>query len=162
MIPPLQERAAIAENQSIQKELRCLQLLLDAINRKTMPVAEEATITEMVQHINHFDGTLPQLGDLAKQTHKQVLQLLEKNLKMVPKKHNMKKWMAIGIALGLPFGIVYATALGNMAFLGLGIPIGMCVGIGIGTSMDKKAESENRQLDIEYSSGTTVKLYSLS
>ena len=36
-----------------------------------------------------------------------------------------------------------------MAFLAIGIPLGMAIGIGLGTGMDKKALEEGRQLDIE-------------
>ncbi len=158
MIPALQERPDIATDLSAKKELRHLQLLIDAIDRKTVPAAQEATITEMVQRINQFEGPVPQLGGLAKQTHKQILELLEKDLKIVPQKHYTKKWMVMGMALGLPFGVVYATALDNMAFSGIGLPIGMGVGIAIGASMDKKVVAEDRQLDIEYQSETTIKL----
>ena len=41
------------------------------------------------------------------------------------------------------------TALGNMAFIGAGIPIGLAIGVGIGTNLDRKAAAEGRQLDID-------------
>lgn len=50
---------------------------------------------------------------------------------------------------GLPIGIIIGFALDNMAFLGIGLPMGLAVGIAIGTGMDKKAQEEGRQLDIE-------------
>src|SRR5690606_31767677 len=113
MIPALQERPDIATDLSAKKELRHLQLLIDAINRKTVPATQETTITELVQRINQFEGPVQQLGGMAKQTHKQILELLEKDLKIVPQKHYTKKWMVMGMALGLPFGVVFATALDN-------------------------------------------------
>jgi hypothetical protein len=36
-----------------------------------------------------------------------------------------------------------------LAFLGLGLPIGMGIGIAVGTVMDSKAAKEGRQLDID-------------
>jgi hypothetical protein len=36
-----------------------------------------------------------------------------------------------------------------MAFIAIGLPIGMVIGIGIGTGMDKKALAEGRQIDVE-------------
>jgi hypothetical protein len=36
-----------------------------------------------------------------------------------------------------------------MGLLAIGLPIGMGIGIAVGTSMDKKAMNEGRQLDIE-------------
>ena len=50
----------------------------------------------------------------------------------------------------IPFGVLFGTSLGNMGFIGIGIPIGMAIGIAIGTSMDKKAFDEGKQLDIEF------------
>jgi len=37
--------------------------------------------------------------------------------------------------------------MGNMAFLGTGIPLGMVIGMAVGSGMDKKAAAEGRQLD---------------
>ncbi|MDQ1162310.1 hypothetical protein QE422_002678 [Chryseobacterium sp. SORGH_AS 447] len=36
-----------------------------------------------------------------------------------------------------------------MGFIGIGLPIGMSIGIAVGTLMDKKAQTEGRQLDVE-------------
>jgi len=47
-------------------------------------------------------------------------------------------------------GVVFGTSLDNMTFLAIGIPMGMVVGIAIGSTMDKKAFEENRQLDLEF------------
>jgi hypothetical protein len=50
----------------------------------------------------------------------------------------------MGTALGL--------SLGNMGLLGLGLPVGMFIGLAMGARMDKKAEEEGRQLNIEIKS----------
>jgi hypothetical protein len=46
-------------------------------------------------------------------------------------------------------GVAVGLSLGNMGMIGLGFPIGMAVGIGVGSKMDKKAFEEGRQLDLE-------------
>ena len=38
----------------------------------------------------------------------------------------------------------------NLAFLGLGLPIGMVIGIALGSSKDQEALKKGLQLDIEY------------
>jgi hypothetical protein len=54
--------------------------------------------------------------------------------------------MAIGMAVfGIPLGVVFGMSPGNMAFIGIGLPIGL----GVGSEKDKKAFREDRQLDIE-------------
>ena len=35
-------------------------------------------------------------------------------------------------------GVAYGSITGNMAFIGIGLPIGMALGIAVGTGMDKK------------------------
>ena len=49
----------------------------------------------------------------------------------------------------LPLGVFVGLSFGNMGMIGLGFPIGMAVGIGVGSKMDKKAFTEGRQLDFE-------------
>ena len=75
---------------------------------------------------------------------------LEKELKWVTKNHYRTMWMMLGMTtFGLPLGVAFGAALGNMAFLGIGLPIGMAIGIGVGISMDQKAANEGRQLELE-------------
>ena len=58
-------------------------------------------------------------------------------------------WLGLGMAaLGIPFGVAFSAALGNFAFIGIGLPIGLAMGIAIGTSLDKKAKNEGRVLEV--------------
>ena len=50
---------------------------------------------------------------------------------------------------GLPIGAALGLSFGNMGLIGIGLPLGGCVGIFVGSQMDKKAFEEGRQLDIE-------------
>lgn len=43
--------------------------------------------------------------------------------------------MAIGMLLFLPVGFILSIATDNFAFIGLGLPIGVAVGAGIGNSL---------------------------
>ena len=76
--------------------------------------------------------------------------MVEKELKLVTKNHYRNTWLAIGMtAFGIPLGIAFGGSLGNMAFIGIGMPIGMAIGIAVGTEMDKKASENGKQLDLE-------------
>ena len=79
-----------------------------------------------------------------------MIQVLEKEQKLVPKNYYRKIWLILGMsAFGLPLGVVFGFALDNMAFLGIGLPIGMVIGMAFGAQMDKKAEKEGRQINME-------------
>ncbi|MBQ0152941.1 MAG: hypothetical protein KBS61_08630, partial [Chryseobacterium sp.] len=57
---------------------------------------------------------------------------------------------ALGMSgIGLPLGVAFGLSVGSIGLLGLGLPFGMAIGAGIGTSMDKKAQKEGRQLQVE-------------
>ena len=77
-----------------------------------------------------------------------VLQIVEKEHKLVPKNHYRNKWMVLGMTIfGLPFGVVFGSALGNMAFIGIGLPIGMPIGMAVGAKKDMDAAKQGLQLN---------------
>jgi hypothetical protein len=90
--------------------------------------------------------------DLSRQVKKSqtgILQMIEKEMKLVPKNRYRNMWLALGMAsFGVPLGVVFGLSLGNMAFLGIGLPIGMGIGIAVGTALDKKAADSGNQLDL--------------
>ncbi len=58
--------------------------------------------------------------------------------------------MALELAVfGLPLGVVFEASFGNMAFIGIGLPLGLVIGMAVGTGMDNKALEERIQLDLE-------------
>lgn len=118
---------------------------------------KEKLSPEMVLFINkgidEINGAIHSEKELKKQLRKTqtcLLNKMEKDLKLVTKNHYRNLWMAVGMAaFGIPMGIIFGASLGNMGFIGIGLPIGMVIGIAVGTSMDKKALEEGRQLDLE-------------
>lgn len=140
----------IAENKKLTKKCAPFEILINELNKKDIPSGIGNSINHFIDEINAFSGSDK---DLLKQISKQqasILKLIEKELKLVPKKLYMSRWLAIGMsAFGVPFGVVFGTAMDNMGYLGIGLPIGMVIGMVIGVGMDKKALNEGRQLDVE-------------
>ncbi|MNR38502.1 hypothetical protein D3C85_1566120 [compost metagenome] len=87
---------------------------------------------------------------LIKQEQTAILKHVEKAHKIAPKNYYRNLWMLLGFtAFGLPIGVSFGLSIGNIGLMGVGLPIGMAIGAAVGSSMDKKALSEGRQLDIE-------------
>ncbi len=74
---------------------------------------------------------------------KSVLKHLQKSHKLVTKGYYANTYMALGIGLGLPFGVVFAQSLGQMAYIGIGLPIGIGIGLAIGSNLDTKAKNDS-------------------
>lgn len=96
--------------------------------------------------INSVSENENQLSKQIRRTQSSVINIIQKDLKLVTINHHRRTWLALGIAIfGLPLGIVIGTTLGNMGLLSLG----MLIGIAIGLAMDKKALKEGKQIDLE-------------
>lgn len=122
--------------------------LLTELRKRSLP-------DEVVTYINSGVDLVNSVSDIGlknqvKKTQADILKLLEKELKMVPKNYYRNMWMAIGPAgFGLPLGIIYGSIVHNMGMMAIGLPFGLVIGMAVGASMDKKALKEGRQLDIE-------------
>lgn len=127
-----------------------LQNLLQILHTKELPEHVITAINSEVEIINNSSDSGKSLKMTIQKKQSQIVKLLEKELKLVPKNHYKMIWLAIGMAaFGIPIGVAFGTSMGNMAFLGIGLPIGLGIGIAVGTQMDKKAEQEGRQLNID-------------
>lgn len=71
---------------------------------------------------------------------KKVLLHLEKSHKLITPGHYANTYMTVGIALGLPFGAILSF-LGQSQHIGIGLPIGIGLGLLVGSSFDKKAKN---------------------
>jgi len=127
-----------------------LKNLLRILQTKELPDHVIATINSEIGIINTSSDSGKSLKMTIQKKQSQIVKLLEKEMKIVPKNHYKMIWLAIGMsAFGIPIGVAFGTSMGNMAFLGIGLPIGLGIGVAIGTQMDQKAKQEGRQLDID-------------
>lgn len=148
---PLQlNQQLLEENTSLKTAEEKFQKLLEILRQKELPERVIHPINEEINSLNSSSLTGKELLRLIQKKQSNILNLLEKELKLVPKNYYRNHWMPVGLsAFGLPLGLVFGMALDQMAYVGLGLPLGLVIGMVVGSGMDKKAEEEGRQLDIE-------------
>lgn len=141
----------IEQDKKLNKKFSEFEILLLELEKREIPQEIIKLINQRIDDINLFEGSNKDLLKIIKKILVEIFKLLEKELNLVPKNLYRARWMAIGMAVfGVPLGVSFSASLDNMAFIGIGLPLGMVIGMAIGASMDKKALEEGRQLDIEY------------
>jgi ABC-type phosphate/phosphonate transport system permease subunit len=149
-IKELINRTQVVQNNKLGNGLNQFAKLLSELRKKDIPTAIVNTINQEIDKLNGFSGSDKELLNQVRKTQSLILSLVKKELGLVPKCHFQTLWMVLGMAtFGIPFGVVFGLTLGNMAFFAIGLPIGLSIGLAIGAGMDKKAQEEGRQLDIE-------------
>lgn len=127
-----------------------LHQLLNELEKKKIPEETVQKINSETAAISATSLRDKDLYKMLKQKQNGIIKLLEKEHKIVPKNYYRNLWLAVGMgAFGLPIGVAFGLLIKNIALLSIGLPIGMAIGVAVGTSLDKKAEAEGRQLDIE-------------
>ena len=146
----------LKENEHLDSDIKLSQLfnqlksLLIELKNRELPNNIIESINADAEEINATTQTGSSLRKLLKVKQSKILKLIEKELKIVPKKHYQKLWFVMGVsAIGLPIGVALGASMGNMGLIGIGMPIGMLVGRILGSNMDKKAFESGRQLNIE-------------
>jgi len=146
----------IKYDESLQKDVKLskianqFELLIEELKRKKLPDNLVQFINSKIEEINSINDSSKKLKSQIKKNQSKIIEQVEKKIKIVPKNHYRNTWLALGLAVfGVPIGVAFGTSLGNMGYIGIGLPIGMAIGIAIGTAKDKKAMEEGRQLDFE-------------
>ncbi|MCZ4695755.1 hypothetical protein [Ancylomarina euxinus] len=146
----LERRANIEEDKKLLSHYDVFENLLKELRTRDLPSAIIDTINKDIEVLNSFSGANKDFLKLLIKKQTKILQLLEKELKLVRKNHYMTLWMSIGMAaFGLPMGAAFGVSLGNMAFIGVGLPLGIALGMAYGTTLDKKACEEGKQLNVD-------------
>lgn len=139
----------IENNPKLNELFLQFEQLLQEINKHPLSESTIKSINKDIEAINAAEERDNQLFILIKKKQANIIKVVEKEHKIVPKEYYQKLWLALGLAsFGVPLGVIVGVLMKNMALLGLGIPIGLGIGAMLGRSMDKKAAEEGRQLDI--------------
>lgn len=145
----LQPLADSEPDEKMEKKYAGLAELIAALRQKELSATTEQQVNEYLQAINQTELRGKELRKELSRTRTRILKLVEKAEKLVPKNHHRDQWMALGMTVfGIPMGMAFGASLDNYGFLGVGLPIGMTIGLGVGSAMDKKAEQEGRQLPV--------------
>lgn len=149
VITELNNPSELDSNPKLKEAYLQFEKLLVQLRKRDLPNPIVSSINNDIEELNTaYSGDKLRKMVIKKQA--KIIELLEKELKLVTINHYRNYWMALGLAVfGLPFGVVFGASFGNMAFIGIGLPIGLVIGMAVGTGMDKKALEEGRQLDLE-------------
>lgn len=146
----LKERQIIEKNVRLNNSYNQFGVLISKLKEKNIPEEIINKINNEIDIINSVSEDEKQLNKQIRRTQSSVINIIQKDLKLVTINHHRRTWLALGIAtFGLPLGLVIGTTLGNMGLLSLGMPIGIAIGLAIGSAMDKKALKEGKQIDLE-------------
>lgn len=109
-------------------------------------------VNQLVDELNATESSNRSFAKLVRKAKTGISNRAFKDFKYVAKNYYLTMGLAIGMSVfGIPIGVMFSTALNNFAFIGLGLPIGMSIGMAIGAGLDKKAESDGKQLDLKFS-----------
>ena len=124
--------------------------LLKELRKRKLPDSTVQSINKDVEELNTTILTGTDLRKLIKTKQTAIVRLIEKELKLVPKNYYRTLWLALGMtAFGIPLGVLFGVLIKIPGLFALGIPFGLAIGVTVGTTMDKKAFNENRQLNVE-------------
>ena len=141
-------RADIGQNKKAYKSFSQFMGFLEVLKQQDLTDVVIEKLNTEIDKIN--SAPLKKLNTQIKRSQIKILQIIEKEQKLVPKNYYKKTWLALGMsAFGIPIGVAFGFALDNMAFLAIGLPIGLALGMVVGAQLDKKAEKEGRQMNIE-------------
>lgn len=149
-IKKLNTRINLNQNKRLNKKYLEFQELITELREMELNEEFKHTLNNTIDSINSlldFDKTL---GKQLKSEQSKILKLLKKEQTLVPINYYRNRWMPIGIgAFGVPLGIIIGLITNNMAFFGIGLPIGFGVGFAVGTGLDLKVKEKGKQLNFE-------------
>lgn len=125
-----------------------LGLLLKELRTRDLSQDTIKAINKDLKEIDLNPDTDRKFKKLIKKKEQKILELIRKQENLFPANYFQSHWMALGMAaIGLPLGVAFGLALGNIAFMGIGLPIGLAIGMSMGAEKDKKVKEEDRQLN---------------
>ncbi|MBR9921049.1 MAG: hypothetical protein GYB31_09435 [Bacteroidetes bacterium] len=149
-IKELKDRSGISPDRKLADAYAQFNVLLTELRKRALSENVVNGINAGIDEVNSIRESGKSLKKQLRKQQAQILKLIEKEHKLVTKNHYRNTWLAVGMAaFGIPLGVAFGASMGNMAFIGIGMPVGMAIGIAVGTAMDKKAVEEGRQLNLD-------------
>ena len=149
-INELNQKPDIEKNVKLKETYVQFEKLLFELRKRDLADGLVIYINKDIEEINSTSASGDELRKLIKKIQTRIIKLIEKEVKLVPKNYYRNVWLVLGmVVFGIPISVTFGSNLGNVAFSGIGLPIGLVIGFALGSGMDKKAFDEGRQLDIE-------------
>ena len=119
------ENGIIIENEELKSKV---EFVINEMPKKT----SEKRISYNTKHLNEITN---------------LQTFVEEKYNLIKEGKFKKRYMLLGISLGIPLGLLFRVAIGKMGLsLAIGISIGIVIGLLMGNYLDKKAKNENRIL----------------
>lgn len=140
-------RPIFDSNCNLATAFQKVQTLIESLNRHHLPQEVAEKINEEILAVDNIHGTEKEMVSRLNQIEKRIISLVSTRLGLVPEKHYKNIWLPLGmIVFGLPLGTLLFLLTGNAAFIGIGLPLGMAIGIFLGMALDKRADNQNKVL----------------
>ncbi len=149
-ITTLNQPLLVSSDKQLSERYFQLNTLLEELGTKALPDDVILLLNQRIKSLNESVLEGKALSKSFSKQQREIIQLIEKKLKIVPKNYYRNLWMAIGMAaFGIPLGAAISNMSHNVGLMAIGIPIGLGIGIAVGTSMDQKAAARGKQLHFE-------------
>ena len=137
-------------SKKIVKHYSQLKKIIIDLNERGIPGETIQAINDEINIINESKGTEKDFLSQVKKAKSNILKLIEKELKLVPKFHYQNLWMAYGMMAGLIISLILKQfGLDNTwNSVGMMLPMGILFGIVAGKNRDEKAKNDGQQLNI--------------
>lgn len=143
-------REDLSPDSKLFKKYTAFKKLMSEVSKRELPENVITAINKEIEMLNAILETDKVFEKGLRKAKNNIIKTLEKELKIVPKFYYRRLWMVLGMTIfGVPIGVSFGAGTGNYGMLGVGIAIGIGVGIAIGSEMDRKAQVEGRQLDVD-------------
>lgn len=130
-----------------EKAFQKLVSLLEEISNRELTETTVEKLNILLEALNSLNQN--NFNKSIKKTYDKVVQTLVKEEKMVPAGYYKMLWMSLGMAaFGIPMGVAFSASLDNYAFIGIGLPIGMVIGMAVGAKKDEDAKKKGLQLNV--------------
>ena len=145
----LSARPGMFLDNQLKTEYDAFEKMILELEKKNLPTYIIILINHDIMEINYSSRSNKDLAVEMSKRRNEILQLISRELQIVPRNHYRNVWLAMGmITFGVPFGMMLGVLLENIALFPIGLPMGLIIGIVVGTSLDKKAFENGKQLDI--------------
>lgn len=148
MLSTLNDHSNMTQDKLLDKAFAKIQNLISALNQREVPVEIENRLQATIEALNAFEGRPKARRKHLQKGYNQMVKLLQKELGWVPKGYYRTLWMSLGMAVfGIPIGLAFSAVTDNYGLLGIGIPLGVAIGLAVGSGLDDKAVKEGKQLE---------------